>query len=172
MRAMRTSPDVSRTLPSTVSSRPTIATIMLATDLGPASGEATAVALELASRLGARLVVMNGLDTRRIGRTGAHQRLDQARAEREQLLLQVVQCAHAQGIVAQFLVWPGPAATAVREAVASESADLLVVGSHGRDRAGRLILGSVSDALMRTAPCPVVVARPRTNVPNGPVGPA
>jgi nucleotide-binding universal stress UspA family protein len=35
--------------------------------------------------------------------------------------------------------------------------DLIVVGSRGRNRLGELVLGSVSRALARSAPCPVLV---------------
>ncbi|MGH9230018.1 MAG: universal stress protein [Acidimicrobiales bacterium] len=40
-----------------------------------------------------------------------------------------------------------------------ETADLLVVGSHGRTGLSRLVLGSVAMACVQHAPCPVVVVR-------------
>ncbi len=40
------------------------------------------------------------------------------------------------------------------------NADVLVVGSHGRDGLSRLVLGSTAEKLMRHAPCPVLVVRP------------
>jgi nucleotide-binding universal stress UspA family protein len=43
-------------------------------------------------------------------------------------------------------------------------ADLIVVGSHGRNFWGRL-LGSVSDAVVHHAPCSVLVVRPRHKLP-------
>jgi nucleotide-binding universal stress UspA family protein len=39
--------------------------------------------------------------------------------------------------------------------------DLIVVGSHGRSGFGRLFLGSVSEHVVRHAPCPVLVVRER-----------
>lgn len=39
--------------------------------------------------------------------------------------------------------------------------DLIVVGSHGRSGFGRIFLGSVSEHVVRHAPCPVLVVRPR-----------
>jgi len=36
-------------------------------------------------------------------------------------------------------------------------ADLLVVGSHGKGPMKRLFLGSVSEGVLRRAPCPVLV---------------
>ncbi|GAA1388009.1 universal stress protein [Catellatospora chokoriensis] len=40
---------------------------------------------------------------------------------------------------------------------AARNADLLVLGSHGHGRAHHTILGSVSEACIANAPCPVVV---------------
>jgi nucleotide-binding universal stress UspA family protein len=45
------------------------------------------------------------------------------------------------------------------EASVAEAADLIVVGTHGRGRVGRLVLGSVSDHVVRHAPCPVLIVR-------------
>lgn len=39
------------------------------------------------------------------------------------------------------------------------SADLIVVGSHGYNRWERMLLGSVSDAVVHHAPCAVLIAR-------------
>ena len=41
----------------------------------------------------------------------------------------------------------------------AESVDLIVLGSHGRHGVNRSIFGSVSDHVVRHAPCPVVVVR-------------
>jgi nucleotide-binding universal stress UspA family protein len=54
-------------------------------------------------------------------------------------------------------VVPGPAASSLIEA--AETADLLVVGSHGRTGLRRLVVGSVANACVQHAPCPVVVIR-------------
>lgn len=48
-------------------------------------------------------------------------------------------------------------------------ADLIVVGSHRKSGVQRLVLGSVSEAVVRNASCPVLVARPKdrwTGVPE------
>ena len=44
--------------------------------------------------------------------------------------------------------------------------DLLVVGSRGLSTARRLLLGSVSTALVNHAPCPVLVVRPPATKPS------
>ena len=51
-----------------------------------------------------------------------------------------------------------PAETIVREA-RQGGFDLVVVGSHGRTGARRLLVGSVAEIVARRAPCPVLVVR-------------
>lgn len=41
-------------------------------------------------------------------------------------------------------------------------ADLVVVGTHGRRGAARLLLGSVAESVVRLAPCPVLVEREKS----------
>lgn len=41
-------------------------------------------------------------------------------------------------------------------------ADMIVLGSHGRTGVRRVVLGSVSESIVRAAGCPVIVARPKT----------
>jgi nucleotide-binding universal stress UspA family protein len=135
-------------------------TILLATDLTVASREATGRAIDLAGRLGARLLIVNVLDKRRLAGSGSHERVDQARAERETHLVKVVREARATGVTAEFLVWEGDPGSSIAAAAEAEHADLVVVGTRGRSGAGRMFLGSVSDHVVRHASCPVLVVRP------------
>jgi nucleotide-binding universal stress UspA family protein len=48
-------------------------------------------------------------------------------------------------------------------AVEDLDADLLVMGTHGRSGFRRLFLGSVTEKVVRTAPCPTLVVPPRTD---------
>lgn len=61
---------------------------------------------------------------------------------------------------ATCLVRDGDARDKILEAAAEFKADLIVMGSHGRNAFGRFFLGSVSDAVALHAPCSVEVVRP------------
>ncbi len=47
-------------------------------------------------------------------------------------------------------------------------ADLVVVGTHGHRGLTHMILGSVAEATVRLAPCPVLVVRPKALPPSAP----
>ena len=47
-------------------------------------------------------------------------------------------------------------------------ADLVIVGTHSRRGLARMILGSVAEATVRLAPCPVLVIKPKSLPPQGP----
>jgi len=49
----------------------------------------------------------------------------------------------------------------VAQLAADLEADLVVVGTHGHRGLARMLLGSVAEATVRLAPCPVLVVRPK-----------
>jgi nucleotide-binding universal stress UspA family protein len=136
--------------------------ILLATDLSPASEGATREALDLARDLRAGLLIVSVIDpnTRSVP-GGRLERMDQRRAARLESAQAVVARGRDEGVTSSFLVWEGEPGPSIVEAAASEQVDMIIVGSHGRGAMGRLLIGSVSDYVVRNAPCPVLVVRPR-----------
>src|SRR5262245_11971077 len=60
----------------------------------------------------------------------------------------------------------GSAKTEILTAAAEFNADLVDMGTHGRSGIGRLLLGSVTEEVLRKAPCPVLTVKaqkPATN---------
>jgi len=138
-----------------------ISRILLATDLSHASDVATDWAFDLAARLGAALLVFSVIDQRELRLPGGRfrARVDQVRELREVAAQHLVQRGRRTGVPVTFLVWDGDPAESIVAVAQAERADLLLVGSHGRGALGRLLLGSVSDYVVRNALCPVLVAR-------------
>jgi nucleotide-binding universal stress UspA family protein len=134
-----------------------VTTVVVATDLSRVSARAVEVGIDLAQRLPARLLLLNVLDLGRLSGLGRHDRVDQARAEREPLLLELVRSARDAGVEAEYLLWQGSPVEAITDAAASEGAEMIVVGSHRRRGPGRTLMGSVSDGLVRTAGVPVLI---------------
>ena len=133
--------------------------VLLATDLSRASENATRAAIDLAREARATLIVLSVVDAGRLHLPGNRfvRRVDQERAEVMAGVQRVVGKARTVGVSATFLVWEGDPAETIIAAAASESADVIVIGSHGRGRIGRILLGSTSRRVSEDAPCPVEV---------------
>jgi nucleotide-binding universal stress UspA family protein len=146
--------------PST-GSRPAFRQIMLATDMGPASAAATDEAFRLAGALGARLLAVSVIDPRTLQLPGGRfrSRVDQERGRLEEAAAELVLRGRRDQVATSFLIWEGDPAESIVDAAKSEGADIIVVGSHGRAALGRALIGSVSDQVVRHAPCPVMVVR-------------
>jgi nucleotide-binding universal stress UspA family protein len=171
--AVMTSRPVREGSPGVNSARPASASgsmqkLLLATDLSEASSAATEQAFELATRLGASLLVVSVIDPGSLLLPGGRfrARVDQVRDRREQQAQALVERGRELGIDVSFLVWTGDPGDQIVSAAEAERADMIIVGSHGRGAMGRLLLGSVSEHVVRNASCPVLVVRPQELAPH------
>jgi nucleotide-binding universal stress UspA family protein len=64
-----------------------------------------------------------------------------------------------RGLRVGKLVLPLAADAAIQEVAKDERADLIAMATHGHSRLSQLLFGSVTDAVLRTSPVPVLVAR-------------
>jgi nucleotide-binding universal stress UspA family protein len=141
--------------------------ILLASDLEAASDPATDWAFDLAAAHHAQLLIVSVIDSAIVGRDGVGVpsdpavRWDEVRDDRQAAAQRLVTRGREAGIASTFLVWTGDPGESIVAAAEAEAADLVIVGSHGRGRLGRLLLGSISDYVARHAPCPVLVVRAR-----------
>jgi nucleotide-binding universal stress UspA family protein len=140
-------------------SRP-IRRILLATDLSASSEGAAAEALDLARALRAELLIVSVIDPRTPTVGPRVARMDQRRALRESAAQALVVRGRDVGVRVSFLVWEGEPGPAIIDAATSERADMIVVGTRGRSRVERMVLGSVSDHVVRNAHCPILIVRP------------
>ena len=143
-------------------------TILLATDLSASAGPATEEALRLAQQLGAGLLIMSAIDpgAMRLPNGRYRRRVDQERQLREVAARVLVERGRAAGVTVSLLVWDGAPGESIVEVARSEAPDMVVVGSRARGVRSRIGMDSVSDYVIRHAPCPVLVVR--SDVSKGP----
>jgi nucleotide-binding universal stress UspA family protein len=143
-------------------------TILVAIDFGPASTAALTYGRELASSFGAQLLVTNVagnvLTRPYAGGDGisfvdpALQRTLEADA-RSRLELMISNEDRAQRRARAIVLASNSPAAAIVEYAEEEDVDLIVIGTHGRGGVAHLLLGSVAERVVRTAPCPVLTVR-------------
>jgi nucleotide-binding universal stress UspA family protein len=140
---------------------PTLGPIVLGTEFGAVSFAAERVAIQAARRAGVPLVIVHGIDPGRLRLPGGRftERVDQARASRQFAAFALVERVRAAGVEPQVLIWDGDPATCIVDAARAEGASRIVVGSHGRGRLGRVLVGSVSASVAAQADCPVDIVR-------------
>lgn len=83
--------------------------------------------------------------------------------DREELLASMRRVAAAEaaaGVPIEFEVGEGNAATEILARAKATSSDLIVMGTHGRAGFERLVLGSVTEKVLRKAACPVLTVPP------------
>ena len=93
--------------------------------------------------------------------------LDDVRSELEAF----VRTEGGAGVPVDVVVVIGTPATTIADWSESSEADLIVLGTHGRSGVERLLLGSVTERVLRRASCPVLTVPPRLPdaVPSGAV---
>jgi nucleotide-binding universal stress UspA family protein len=66
-----------------------------------------------------------------------------------------------RGFQSEGIAMEGNPETAIIEHARNWGADLIVVGSHDRSLLERLLMGNVSDRVVKHSPCSVLVVKPR-----------
>lgn len=142
---------------------PAIKTILVPVDFSECSRAALERAGALARRLGAAVHVLHVWELPEALPPGANegayagQLIGMAEKFAETKLHELTQDARAQGLaIAESLLEMGSPPSAIAERAKQGRYDLLVLGTHGRKGLSRVLLGSVAEKVVRTAPCPVL----------------
>ena len=134
-------------------------TILFATDFSTASDAALPHAEALAKSSGARLLIVHVEEPPlAYGGGELYYGLPEPSSERILAMLEDVRPKDPAVPFTHRLTMGDPAGEIVRIA-ADERAELIVLGTHGRTGVTRLLMGSVAEAIVRRAPCPVLVYR-------------
>ena len=85
--------------------------------------------------------------------------LEAERQETETYLSAMADRLKAEGIAADYKHPEGTPAEVILELARQPGVDLIAMTTHGRGGLQRAVLGSVADAVLRHAPCPVLLVR-------------
>jgi nucleotide-binding universal stress UspA family protein len=127
--------------------------ILAPTDFSELSAKGVRYASQLTKELGSELVIMNivPLDESNFA---SKREIDQHKLELDEFLL-------ARDLNPNLnirkLVEPGVPSGAIISFAERENCDLIVMSSHGRSGLSRVLVGSVTEQILRKSPCPVLV---------------
>lgn len=142
--------------------------LVVATDGSSYSSAAASEAIGIAKRSGAKLTVLavvpadiampTDVDFAALAREKI---ADQEMQAAEKNARAVKEAAQKAGVDASAFVMTGKPADAIMEIARDKSADLVVVGSHGRTGLDRLLMGSVAQRVIVLTNCAVLVVKGR-----------
>jgi len=139
-------------------------TVVVATDFSEFSEQAIACAKSMAARFGAALHVIHVREDVSAAYAvvegplpdveGMQMAVDR---DAERRLDQCLTDAERCSLPARTVLLPSsPAAQAIVDYARDQPSPVIVLGTHGRTGIARLLLGSVAEHVVRTAPCPVM----------------
>jgi nucleotide-binding universal stress UspA family protein len=139
--------------------------ILYATDFSPMAEVAASYATEVARRYGSKVfaVHVRPLDSYGMAPPESWPALKEASEyqakEQAAHLSRLFQSVEHQAIVDQGGVWE-----TLSDVIANQHIDLVVLGTHGREGLGKILLGSVTESVLRRAPCPVLTIGPYVEI--------
>ncbi len=140
--------------------------ILLPTDFSTCSAAATQYACELVTKFDAELHLLHTLEVHLASTPGfgmglaLPQYTHESRAAAEKALAGVLDPQwSARRKVIRAVAEGSPKVEIVRYA-RTQGIGLIVLATHGRSGLAHVIIGSVAESVVRTAPCPVLTVRP------------
>jgi universal stress protein A len=140
--------------------------IVFATDFSPASQAALAYAASLARDSDALLLIAQVEDSMTPYGSGDqvyYALREQPNPEVRRMLEAIV--PPGKGVRYEHRLVLGAAADEIVRLADEEGADLIVIGTHGRTGVTRVLMGSVAEAVVRRAKCPVLTLK--QHAPSG-----
>jgi universal stress protein A len=133
--------------------------ILAPTDFSENSKQAVTYAFELAQKLHAKLSLLHVIEVPVYAIEVALplEGLEQDARRELARLLPEAETAH---VAVTRLVVMGVPSQRILETAADEQVDMIVMATHGRTGLSHLIMGSVTERVVRTSPCPVLTIRP------------
>src|SRR5271165_4666425 len=141
-------------------------TILFASEI-PANEKAFAYALAQATEYGADLILFHVYDTLVISasETSGVRYYDYAAAARNEMqhLEPLAERARGAGLRCEVVVRPGLPADQILAYARERQIDRIIMGTHSPGPIGKLLVGSVAEAVLRTAELPVCIVGPEVS---------
>lgn len=137
--------------------------IMCTTDFSDSSVHALSYGLALAREFRAKLYLSHVIDLTPAGMYGeAFLAFEEQQSRIQKHALEDLEgLMGEQSVDWEPLVATGPAADEITRMAEQKGVDLVVSATHGRSGLKRFFIGSVTERLMRTLPCPLLIVRGR-----------
>ena len=145
--------------------------ILIATDGSKVSGRAADYGVGLAAKLGAEVLGLYVVNLKSLeffalehhdSIPGYESENAKLRREGEEALAALKKRCGEAGVAFAGVIARGYPADEINKLAAKEKVVMVVVGNVGRTGIEHVLLGSVSEAVVRKAPCPVLVVRRET----------
>ena len=135
--------------------------ILVPIDFSPCAERALDYACELATKLGAKIHVVNAIGGAlpELSAALTDHMLASLRRNNTAMLDKLIEKRRAAAAFGELRVVDDDPRDAILAAAEAVHADLIVMGTHGRRGLSRLVLGSVAEDVVRRAPCPVLAIR-------------
>jgi nucleotide-binding universal stress UspA family protein len=142
--------------------------ILIATDGSKYSEKAVDYGIDVAKRLGYEVIALYVISLKSMERfalghhddIGGYERVnDELKAEGESALGYVTIKCDERGVKVSKTLARGYPADEIIKTASSERPEFIVVGSLGKTGLEHLFIGSVSEAVIKKAPCPVLVVK-------------
>jgi nucleotide-binding universal stress UspA family protein len=138
-------------------------TILFASEI-PANPKTLRFAVAQAQEFGANLILFHAYDTMVVttAETTGIRSYDYAAAARVEMehLEPLAQDIRAQGVSCEIVVRPGYPADQIAAFLRERQVDRIVMGTHAPGPIGKLLVGSVAEAVLRTVKVPVCIVGP------------
>lgn len=132
--------------------------IFIATDFSDTSKEAFNQAVQLARQMDATLLLAHVIEP--IDMAASHlEPFGFLELRLQQRLDRMVQPVREEGLLVETHLLKGDPAAEITKAAGDLQCDLIVMGTHGRTGVPRLLMGSVTERVLRTSPVPIVAVR-------------
>jgi nucleotide-binding universal stress UspA family protein len=147
-------------------------TILVPTDLSEGAEEALDYACEIARQFGATVHLLNvigipALGVPELGVALTSTMIDSMIRDNQVALEKIADARRNQATIGQVLLRTGDARDLINQTAKELGVDMIVMSTHGRRGVTRALLGSITETIVRTAPCPVLTVRPHVTQHHG-----